>query len=232
MKSNVQFRRENSLLVFAYLITVLLACLAFPCLGQETADTNAELRHSLPQIPAGAQRCSRYRLSAGAGIQPGRYSSARRIYFAEIRGGHPRGGSNFAANGGGDPGLPTKTFFTSPFSRLLLKDFEKPYFTALGKVNKPGKYDLRGDTTLTQAIAIAGGFDDTAKHSQVLLFRHMDHDRIEIKTVDVKAMLKSGNMEEDFHLRPGDMIMVPKNTLSKLRPWIPNQSMGMYMNGL
>jgi hypothetical protein len=59
----------------------------------------------------------------------------------------------------------------------------------------------------------------------------MDKDRIEIKTVDVKAMLKGGNMEEDFHLRPGDMIMVPKSTLSKLRPWIPNQSLGMYMNG-
>jgi hypothetical protein len=70
-----------------------------------------------------------------------------------------------------------------------------------------------------------------AKHSQVLLFRHMDKDRIEIKTVDVKAMLKGGNMEEDFYLRPGDMIMVPKSTLSKLRPWIPNQSLGMYMNG-
>jgi len=124
-----------------------------------------------------------------------------------------------------------KNILHDPVLAITLKDFEKPYFTALGKVNKPGKYDLRGDTTVTQAIAIAGGLDDMAKHSQVLLFRHMDKDRIEIKTVDVKAMLKGGNMEEDFHLRPGDMIMVPKSTLSKLRPWIPNQSMGMYMNG-
>jgi polysaccharide biosynthesis/export protein len=125
-----------------------------------------------------------------------------------------------------------KDILHEPVIAITLKDFEKPYFTALGKVNRPGKYDLRGDTTVTQAIAIAGGLDDAAKHSQVLLFRHMDHDRVEIKSIDVKAMLKGGNMEEDFHLRPGDMIMVPKNTLSKLRPWIPNQSMGMYMNGL
>ena len=124
-----------------------------------------------------------------------------------------------------------KDILHDPVIAITLKDFEKPYFTALGKVNKPGKYDLRGDTTVTQAIAIAGGLDDMAKHSQVLLFRHMDKDRIEIKTVDVKAMLKGGNLEEDFHLRPGDMIMVPKSTLSKLRPWIPNQSLGMYMNG-
>jgi polysaccharide export outer membrane protein len=125
-----------------------------------------------------------------------------------------------------------KDILHEPVIALTLKDFEKPYFTALGKVIRPGKYELRGDTTVTQAIAMAGGLDDSAKHSQVLLFRRLDKDRIEIKTVNVKEMLKTGNLAEDLQLRNGDMIMVPKNTLSKLRPWIPNQSMGMYMNGL
>ena len=40
------------------------------------------------------------------------------------------------------------------------KDFEKPYFVVGGQVGKPGKFDWRGDVTLTQAIAIAGGFTD------------------------------------------------------------------------
>ena len=46
---------------------------------------------------------------------------------------------------------------------MTLKDFEKPYFIADGQVDRPGKYDLRGDTTLTQAIAIAGGFKDAPR---------------------------------------------------------------------
>jgi polysaccharide export outer membrane protein len=127
-----------------------------------------------------------------------------------------------------------KDILHDPVIAITLKDFEKPYFTALGKVNKPGKYDLRGDITLTQAIAIAGGLDDAAKHSQVLLFRHADNDadRIEIKAIDVKAMLAGHNLNEDIHLRAGDTIMVPKNMLSKLRPWLPSSSMGMFMNGL
>src|SRR5208282_2870339 len=58
-----------------------------------------------------------------------------------------------------------------PLISVVLKDFEKPYFTASGQLNKPGKYELRGNTTLTEAIAIAGGFNGDAKHSQVLLFR-------------------------------------------------------------
>jgi protein involved in polysaccharide export with SLBB domain len=53
----------------------------------------------------------------------------------------------------------------------VLKDFEKPYFVAGGRVARPGKYDLRGDTTVSQGIALAGGFLDSAKHSQVVLFR-------------------------------------------------------------
>src|SRR5262249_43023492 len=55
-----------------------------------------------------------------------------------------------------------------PRIKVVLKDFEKPYFIADGQVGHPGKYDLRGNTTLTQAIAMSGGFLDSAKHSQVL----------------------------------------------------------------
>jgi polysaccharide export outer membrane protein len=125
-----------------------------------------------------------------------------------------------------------KGILHDPVIAITLKDFEKPYFTALGKVIKPGKYDLRGDITVTQAIAIAGGLDDAAKHSQVLLFRRLDNERTEVKVIDVKAMLSSGKMDEDIHLRAGDMIMVPKSAFAKFRPWIPTPSMGMFMNGL
>ena len=58
-----------------------------------------------------------------------------------------------------------------PVITIALKDFEMPYFIAAGQVTKPGKYDLRSDLTVTQAVAIAGGFNDKSKHSQVVLFR-------------------------------------------------------------
>ena len=58
-----------------------------------------------------------------------------------------------------------------PIISIVLRDFQKPYFMADGQLGKPGKYELRGDVTLTEAIAMAGGFLESAKHSQVLLFR-------------------------------------------------------------
>src|SRR5271168_187127 len=84
-----------------------------------------------------------------------------------------------------------------PLISVVLKDFQKPYFIADGQIGKPGKYDLRGDTTLTQAIAIAGGFTDNSKHSQVLLFRRVDDQWTEARIINVKKMEKEGKLKED-----------------------------------
>jgi polysaccharide export outer membrane protein len=116
-----------------------------------------------------------------------------------------------------------------PLISVVLKDFEKPYFVAGGQVAKPGKYDMHGQTTLTQAIEIAGGFQSSAKHSQVMLFRRVDDQWTEAKLIDVKKMEKSGNLKEDPFLHPGDMLIVPKNTMSKIDRFIPNMSMGAYL---
>ena len=110
------------------------------------------------------------------------------------------------------------------------KDFERPYFVVGGQVGKPGKFDWRGDVTLTQAIAIAGGFTEASKHSQVLLFRRVSDQWTEAKIINVKKMLSSGNLQEDPELKPGDMLFVPKNAYSKIKPFLPTSSIGAYGN--
>ena len=116
-----------------------------------------------------------------------------------------------------------------PIISVVLKDFEKPYFVADGQVSKPGKYELRGVTTVTQAIAIAGGFSETSKHSQVLLFRRIDDRWTEAKILNLKKMEKKGNLSEDVSLHPGDMLFVPKNTWSKINRYIPTANLGSYL---
>lgn len=117
-----------------------------------------------------------------------------------------------------------------PVISVVLKDFEKPYFIADGQVQRPGKYDLRGDITLTEAIAMAGGFNEAAKHSQVLLFRRVNDQWMSAEIINVKKMMKDGNLHEDVQLRPGDMLFVPKNAVSKIRPFLPSTGMGAYTN--
>jgi polysaccharide export outer membrane protein len=116
-----------------------------------------------------------------------------------------------------------------PEVNIVLRDFQKPYFIATGQVGKPGKYDLRGDTTVMQAVAEAGGFTEKSKHSQVLLFRQVSDDWVEVKKLDMKKMLATKNLQEDIHLRPGDMIYVPQNAYSKIESYIPRGNLAYYL---
>jgi len=116
----------------------------------------------------------------------------------------------------------------NPVVTVALKDFEKPYFIAAGQVGKPGKYDLRSDITLVEAVAIAGGFTESSKHSQVVLFRRVSDQWVEARLFNVKQMLQEHDLSEDAHLRPGDMIYVPQNAISKIKRFLPTSSMGLY----
>jgi len=117
-----------------------------------------------------------------------------------------------------------------PLISVVLKDFEKPYFTASGQLGRPGRYDLRGTVTLTEAIAMAGGFNSDAKHSQVLLLRRVNDQWLQAKVFNVKEMMRSGKLGEDPVIHPGDQLFVPKNLLSKVKPFIPNSGVGAYGN--
>jgi polysaccharide export outer membrane protein len=117
-----------------------------------------------------------------------------------------------------------------PVITVTLKEFEKPYFVAAGEVKTPGKFELRGATTVTQALALAGGLSPNAKHSQVILFRRYSDDLLEVKEINVKEMFASRDLSEDYILRPGDTLFVPRNLISRLKPFLPTAGLGMYLN--
>jgi polysaccharide biosynthesis/export protein len=117
-----------------------------------------------------------------------------------------------------------------PVINVELKDFEKPYFIVGGEVGHPGKFDLRGETTATEAVAIAGGLKESSKHSQVLLFHRVPNGWVQVKKLNMKKMLRDANLDEDAYMQPGDFLYVPKNTMSKIEKFIPTSSLGLYAN--
>ena len=125
-----------------------------------------------------------------------------------------------------------RSFLHQPEITLTLRDFDRPYFLASGQVARPGKYELRGDLTVNEAIAIAGGFTQQARHSQVVLFRRVSAEVAESHVLDLKRMLDSRDLREDLHVRPGDFIFVPQSRITKIRKFVPTNSMSWYMNPL
>jgi polysaccharide export outer membrane protein len=116
-----------------------------------------------------------------------------------------------------------------PEITLVLKDFEKPYFIVGGQVEKPGRFEMRGNVTALEAIAMAGGFKTlSAKHSQVVLLRKVGPDLARTEILDLKAAM-TGSSEPNIELRPGDMLIVPQNRISQIERFVKMANVGAYI---
>ena len=107
----------------------------------------------------------------------------------------------------------------------MLKEFRKPLFTVLGEVEKPGQFELHGRIGVLEAVAIAGGFKRSAKHSQVVLLRRADNDRASALLIDAKQLAQTPDPEHDIPLERGDTLFIPQSKLSKVERFIPFASL-------
>ncbi len=125
----------------------------------------------------------------------------------------------------------SKARLKDPEVTLTLKEFEKPYFVVGGEVANPGRFDLRGDTSAIEAIARAGGFKtNSAKHSQVILFRRVGPTLAKTEILNLKAVTQAPFTEPDAALRSGDVLIVPQNQVSKIERFVKWVNVGAYWN--
>lgn len=108
----------------------------------------------------------------------------------------------------------------SPIINVDIQDYQKPFFTVTGQVGKPGQYELRQDTTISEAVAVAGGLTPSAK-TQILIYHKVGDQWVAAKKFNLKAILNGKNIEEDAHLQPGDMIFIPEKAIFQVRKYIP-----------
>lgn len=120
-----------------------------------------------------------------------------------------------------------------PEITLALKDFERPYFVVGGEVKNPGRFEMRGQVTAVEAIAIAGGFNSaSALHSQVILFRRVGQDLARTQLLNLKAAMSQSSNEPLAVLHSGDVLIVPQNRVSKLERIVKWGSWGVWVNPL
>lgn len=78
-------------------------------------------------------------------------------------------------------------------------------FTVGGEVNRPGRHQVLGSMTLLEAVAIGGGTSETAKLSEVLVFRTVNGQRY-IGLYDLRA-IQRGNYPDPL-VYAGDIVQV------------------------
>jgi len=116
-----------------------------------------------------------------------------------------------------------------PVATIVLKEFQKPYFVVAGEVAQPGRIEMRERVTAIQAIMLAGGMKESARSSQVVVFRKINSDTAEVKLLNLKSIRRTSDLENDLTLQPGDMVYVPRDKISKIERFMKLASVAAFL---
>lgn len=97
------------------------------------------------------------------------------------------------------------TYLKSPRVEVLLKSMQLQTVTIDGSVKQAGVYQIAGDVTLIQAVALARGPDTGANVKRVVVFRQIDGQR-QAAAFDLST-IRSGK-DEDPTIHGNDVIVV------------------------
>ncbi len=100
-----------------------------------------------------------------------------------------------------------KEYLTDPLVTVTLIEINSYTVYLLGRVVTPGAVKLRSPKTFLQVLAMAGGFQEFADTGGVVLVRWEGGEEKRLP-VDAKKIIAKGS-EQDFLLRPGDVVIVP-----------------------
>ena len=121
------------------------------------------------------------------------------------------------------------TRLQDPVATVVLKEFQKRYFVVAGEVAQPGKIEMRERVTAIQAIMLAGGLKESAKASQVVVFRKINSDTAEVKLLNLKNIRRTSDLENDLTLQAGDMVFVPRDKISKIERFMRLASVAAFI---
>jgi polysaccharide export outer membrane protein len=87
------------------------------------------------------------------------------------------------------------------------------YVYVLGEVRNPGRYELVAPTTITQAIALAGGWNYGGNLWETVVFRRGDDWRLMATRVDLRGSLygKRPCPADELWINDSDVVLVPKS---------------------
>jgi protein involved in polysaccharide export with SLBB domain len=101
----------------------------------------------------------------------------------------------------------------------ILAEDKKNRVFVFGEVNNPGVIPTRGELSVVEALASAGGFKQDAVLGDAKILRG-DMTKPEIIACDINKILRKGDMSQNIMLQNGDMLYVPKNTIGRISDWL------------
>lgn len=102
-----------------------------------------------------------------------------------------------------------RAFITQPDVTVMVLKINSVKYNILGRVARPGSYSLSSPTTILDAIAQAGGFQDFAKQKDIYILRQNAAGQQTRIPFNYKDVIRGKHPETNIRLEPHDTIVVP-----------------------
>jgi len=101
-----------------------------------------------------------------------------------------------------------KQYLSTPEVSVVVTEVHSYAVSVLGQVKKPGHYEFKGPATVLDAIAEAGGLNEFASPSRIVVLRR-DEGKEDRFPFDYSAALAGSGGQQNFYVHSGDIVMVP-----------------------
>jgi polysaccharide export outer membrane protein len=99
-------------------------------------------------------------------------------------------------------------YVPSPSVSVIVNEVRSFKVSVIGEVVRPARYELKSRTSVLDVLAMAGGFNQFAARTRIVILRQDGAKRVRIPFNYNRVMSGDGD-EESLYLRPGDIILIP-----------------------
>lgn len=102
-------------------------------------------------------------------------------------------------------------YLVEPQVTVTMTEYQSQQLSVLGEVKAPGRFPMRTRLSILDALALAGGINDTGAQRAYIL--RPEDSVVTRYEVDLDALLQAGAGQQYFELLAGDTVVVPKAEL-------------------
>jgi polysaccharide export outer membrane protein len=99
-------------------------------------------------------------------------------------------------------------YVPNPEVSVIIVEIHNFKVSVIGEVPRPGRYELKSATTVLDILALAGGFNQFSARARLFILRPTGKTMTKVPFNYNKAVTTEGE-QENFYLRPGDIVVVP-----------------------
>jgi len=99
-------------------------------------------------------------------------------------------------------------FVPSPAVTVVVNDVRSFKVSVIGEVMRPARYELKSRTSVLDVLALAGGFNQFAARTRIVVLRQEGDKKVRIP-FNYNRVTSGSADEENLYLRPGDIVLVP-----------------------